>query len=51
MINCEYREGGSQMMGWMEAVGTAIQYVEEHITEDLSAEEIAKQVNLSPFYF
>ena len=39
------------MMGWMEAVGTAIQYVEEHITEDLSAEEIAKQVNLSPFYF
>lgn len=38
-------------MGWMEAVGTAIQYVEEHITEDLSAEEIAKQVNLSPFYF
>ena len=39
------------MMGWMEAVGTAIQYVEEHITEDLSAEKIAKQVNLSPFYF
>lgn len=38
-------------MGWMEAVGTAIQYIEEHITEELSVEEIAKQVNLSPFYF
>lgn len=38
-------------MGWVEAVGEAVQYVEDHITEELSAEEIAKQVNISPFYF
>lgn len=38
-------------MGWTEIVGDAIQYIEEHITEDLSAEMVAKQVNVSPFYF
>ncbi|MGM9637610.1 MAG: AraC family transcriptional regulator [Eubacteriales bacterium] len=38
-------------MSWMEMVGDAIQYIEAHITEDLSAERIAKQVNVSPFYF
>lgn len=38
-------------MGWMEIIGDAIQYIEEHITEDLSAEKIAKQVNVSVFYF
>lgn len=38
-------------MEWIEAVGKAVQYIEEHITEDLSVEEIAKQVNISPFYF
>ena len=38
-------------MEWIYAVKKAIQYIETHITEDLSAEEIAKQVNLSPFYF
>lgn len=38
-------------MGWMEAIGEAVQYIEDHITEELSVEEIAKQVNISPFYF
>jgi len=38
-------------MGWMELVGSAIQYIEENITGDLSAEGIAKHVNMSPFYF
>lgn len=38
-------------MEWIEAVGKAVQYIEEHITEDLSVEKIAKQVNISPFYF
>ncbi|MGN1095038.1 MAG: AraC family transcriptional regulator, partial [Eubacteriales bacterium] len=38
-------------MGWMEVVGEAIQYIEEHITEELTAESVAKQVNFSPFYF
>ena len=38
-------------MGWMELVGSAIQYIEENITADLSVEGIAKHVNMSPFYF
>ena len=38
-------------MGWMELVGHAIQYIEDHITEDLSVEAIARQVSVSPFYF
>lgn len=36
---------------WTDSVGTAISYIEKHITEDISAAEIAKQVNISPFYF
>lgn len=39
------------MNGWMEAIGAAIQYIEEHITEALSVDEIAKRVGLSSFYF
>lgn len=38
-------------MKWMEAISKAIQYIEEHITEDLSLEMIAEQVNISSFYF
>ena len=38
-------------MGWMELIAEAIQYIEGHITEDLSAEKIAEQVHISPFYF
>ena len=38
-------------MEWIEAVGKAIQYIEAHITEELSVEEIAKQAHISPFYF
>lgn len=38
-------------MGWMESIGKAIGYIEDHITQELSIEEIAKQVSVSPFYF
>ncbi len=38
-------------MGWMELIGAAIQYMEEHLTDDLSIESVAKHVNVSPFYF
>lgn len=45
------KERQEKIMGWMEAVGDAIQYVEAHITEELTVEEIARRVYLSPFYF
>ena len=38
-------------MEWMEAVGKAIQYIEDHITEDLTADIVAEYVNISSFYF
>ena len=38
-------------MVWMEAIDAAIQYVEEHITDELTVDMIAKHVNISSFYF
>lgn len=38
-------------MEWTKAISTAINYIEENITDDLTAENIARQVNISPFYF
>ena len=38
-------------MGWMELIGSAIQYIEAHINDDLSVETIAAHVHISPFYF
>jgi len=38
-------------MKWMEGIGEAIRYIEEHITEKLTIEDIAKQAYVSPFYF
>ena len=38
-------------MEWMAIIGNSIQYMEDHITEDLSVDEVAKAVGVSPFYF
>ena len=38
-------------MGWMEIVAGAISYIEDHITDDLTAGQIARHVNISSFYF
>lgn len=38
-------------MGWLEEISDAISYIEEHITEDITIEDIAKKAYLSPFYF
>jgi AraC family transcriptional regulator len=38
-------------MEWMESISRAIEYIEDHITEEISIEGIARQVNISPFYF
>ena len=35
----------------MKIIGSSLQYIEEHITEDLDVEKIAGEVNVSPFYF
>ena len=38
-------------MEWMAIIGDSVQYIEDHITEDISNENIAKAVGVSPFYF
>lgn len=38
-------------MGWVESIQKAIQYMEEHLLEDLSVEQIAKEANSSVFHF
>lgn len=37
-------------MEWMEIIGKTIQYIEDHITEDITVVDIAKNVNLSSFF-
>ena len=39
------------MVGWIEGIGEAIDYIEENITEELSIESIAKRAFVSAFYF
>lgn len=38
-------------MNWSESVSRALAYIEANITQDISANDIAKQVNISTFYF
>lgn len=38
-------------MEWMEIIGDSIQYIENHITEDITVDSVAKNVGVSSFYF
>lgn len=38
-------------MGWVESLQQAIDYMEEHLLEEISIEDIAKQANVSEFHF
>lgn len=38
-------------MEWTDAIRSAVDYIEEHITDDISAKDIAGSVYMSPFYF
>lgn len=38
-------------MEWMNAIQEAVGYIEDHITEDISAEKVANHVYMSSFYF
>ena len=37
-------------MEWLSAIRTAIDYMEKHLTDDISAQDVAEQVFLSPFF-
>ncbi|MGR3764147.1 AraC family transcriptional regulator [Rossellomorea sp. NS-SX7] len=38
-------------MAWVESIQKAIEYMENHLLEDLAIDSIAKQANVSPFHF
>ena len=38
-------------MAWVESLQRAIDYMEDHLSEDITIEEIAKQAHSSPFHF
>ena len=38
-------------MSWLEDITSSIKYIEGHLTDEITLEEIAAKINLSPFYF
>lgn len=38
-------------MEWAEAICRAVEYMENHMTDEITVEDIAKEVCISPFYF
>ena len=38
-------------MEWMNAIQSAVEYIEEHITDEITAENVSEHVYMSPFYF
>ena len=38
-------------MDWAKAVKEAVEYMERHITEDITMYDVASHINISPFYF
>lgn len=38
-------------MDWTDTICSAIHYIEDHITDDITADMIADHVNMSSFYF
>lgn len=38
-------------MGWVESLQKAIDYMEDHLTENISIEDIARQASVSEFHF
>ena len=38
-------------MDWTKAVRDAVDFMEKHMTEEITMEDVAAHVNMSPFYF
>jgi len=33
-------------MSWLEAIASSIKYMEKHLTDDITAEQVAQEVNI-----
>ena len=42
---------GEWEMEWLEAMKESINYMEDHLLEDITPDDIARQVSISSFYF
>lgn len=42
---------GSECMEWLTAIRKSIDYVEEHLNDNISAQDVAEQVYISPLHF
>ena len=49
-LNQKEPKGGENMHSW-EAIERVLNYMEEHMNEDLMTEQLAEMAGLSPFYF
>lgn len=38
-------------MDWMNLIPVAIKYIEDHLTDDITVESVAKEFNVSPYFF
>ena len=38
-------------MEWLDAIGQSIEYIEEHIADDITVSDVADYLYMSPFYF
>lgn len=38
-------------MEWMKAIGDSIQFIERHIADDLSVEDVSRHIGVSPYYY
>ena len=38
-------------MEWITCIRTAIDYMEEHLEDDISAQDVAEQIYMSSFFF
>ena len=42
---------GEWKMEWLEAMKESINYMEDHLLEDITPDDVARQVSISSFYF
>lgn len=43
--------GRRQNMEWTKAIREAVNYIEDHMTEEITLKDVSDHVNISPFYF
>ena len=48
---CLYRRKEDEYMEWLTAIRKSIEYIEGHLRDNISAQDVAEQVHISPLHF